>query len=332
MVSGNWLHAIVRSIDARGFDGREVALGAGVSRRALANPQERLAAPALNALWRAAVETTGDPAIGLSVWQHLTPATFGALAYGLFASTDLRSFFQRLCRYQRVLSDAIDVRLERDGDDYRWIVERRPPHGPADEGIDGFFAATVRSVRRVSSPDPVEAVLVSLRRPEPSDPSPYAEMFRAPIRFGAETDSLTYHRRDVERSLADGNGELAERNDHIVSDLLEALDEKPVAAKVRRALLDLLPEGPTEQEVARKLGMSKSSLHVALSREDTTYRGILNRTREDLARSYLSDGRCTIKEVAFLLGFSDASTFSRAFKRWMGESPLRYAARVRRRR
>jgi len=327
MASGNWLHAIVRTIDARGFDGREVALEAGVSRRALGNPEERLPATALNALWRAAVETTGDPAIGLSVWQHLTPATFGALAYGLFASTDLRSFFQRLCRYQRVLSDAIDVRFERNGDHYEWIVDRRPSDGPVDEGIDGFFAATVRSVRRVSSPDPIQATLVSLRRPEPLDPTPYTAMFCAPIRFGAATDSLTYHGRDVERRLVDGNSSLAEQNDQMVTDLLNALDEKPMVGRVRKTLLSVLPEGPTEQLVARKLGMSKSSLHVALSREGATYREILNQTREELARGYLEDGRCTIKEIAFLLGFSDATTFSRAFKRWTGEPPLRYAGR-----
>jgi AraC-like DNA-binding protein len=87
-----------------------------------------------------------------------------------------------------------------------------------------------------------------------------------------------------------------------------------------------LPDGPTEQGVARTLGMSRSTLHVALSREGATYRGLLNGTREELARGYLEAGRYTNKEIAFLLGFADATTFSRAFKRWTGATPMRYAA------
>jgi AraC-like DNA-binding protein len=78
--------------------------------------------------------------------------------------------------------------------------------------------------------------------------------------------------------------------------------------------------------IARKLGTSKSSLHVVLSREGVTYRDVLKGTREELARRYLEAGRYTIKEVAYLLGFSDATTFSRAFKRWTDTPPLRYTA------
>jgi len=61
-----------------------------------------------------------------------------------------------------------------------------------------------------------------------------------------------------------------------------------------------------------------------LAAERTSYRSIVDREREALARQHLEQGRYSIKELAFLLGFSDATTFTRAFQRWTGETPGRY--------
>ena len=71
--------------------------------------------------------------------------------------------------------------------------------------------------------------------------------------------------------------------------------------------------------------MSPRSLQLQLAQEGTSYKILLNRARQNLARSYLQQARYSIKEIAFLLGFSDAATFTRAFRRWTGESPRRFA-------
>ena len=63
-----------------------------------------------------------------------------------------------------------------------------------------------------------------------------------------------------------------------------------------------------------------------LAQEGTSYKALLNRARQNLASTYLQRGKYSIKEVAFLLGFSDAATFTRAFRRWTGQSPRRFAA------
>ena len=86
---GNWLHAILRALEARGLDGRAVALTAGVSERALGSPNERVPQPAMTALWRQAIAATGDPAFPLDVPRHVTVTTFGALTYACLASPDL---------------------------------------------------------------------------------------------------------------------------------------------------------------------------------------------------------------------------------------------------
>jgi AraC-like DNA-binding protein len=321
---GNWIHAIIRTLDARGVDGARIASEAGIAADVL-RAGERVPQSAATALWRRAVEVTGDPCFGLQVPRHVTVSTFGALAYALFASRDLRSAFDRLVRYQRLISDAVDVRVDADDERYAIVVDVVSPAGPPFEAIDAFFAVGVRMARGLmGGRHRVDPQRVQLRRPTPPDPEAFHRVFRAPIDFAAPRDVVEWARRDVELPLPDANLELAHQNDQVIARQMASLDRSTVAQRVHAALLDTMPDGPSEDGVARRLGMSTSTLQAALAREGTTYKAVLNTVREDLARRHLADRRYSVKEVAFLLGFADAATFSRAFKRWTGTSPKQY--------
>lgn len=323
---GNWIHAIIRALDARGFAGADLALAAGISPRTIRNPQERAPQPAVTALWRKAVEVTGDPCFGLQVPRHVTVSTFGALAYAVFASRDLRSGLGRVVRYQKMISNAVDVRLEEHADRYGFAIDVVSDDGPPHEAIDAFFAVTARIARGLTGGQrKVEPLRVCLRRSEPTPSDLYRRVFRAPVEFGAPRDVLEYAKHDFELPLPDADPALAQRTDELLTAEVAALERGTLTDRVRAVLLETMPDGPTEQSVARRLCMSTSTLQAGLAREATTYKTLLNATRDALARRHLTEGRYTIKEIAFLLGFADAATFSRAFKRWTGASPARFA-------
>ena len=87
-------------------------------------------------------------------------------------------------------------------------------------------------------------------------------------------------------------------------------------------IVQLLPSGKVDQDtVADRLHRSRSTLQRQLSGEGTSYRDILESTRQALAEKYLRDGDFSQAEIAFMVGFSDQSNFARAFKRWTGMSP-----------
>ena len=79
--------------------------------------------------------------------------------------------------------------------------------------------------------------------------------------------------------------------------------------------------------MASSLNLSVRSLQRKLSDENTNYKHLLDETRRELAMNYLGNSRLTINEITYLLGFSDPSNFTRAFRRWQGESPSNYRAR-----
>ena len=90
-------------------------------------------------------------------------------------------------------------------------------------------------------------------------------------------------------------------------------------------MIDLLPTGKANQQViAKRLNKSVSTLQRQLSAEGTTFREIQDGTRQTLAEEYVRDGKHSLAQIAYLLGFSDQSNFSRAFKRWSGATPSEF--------
>jgi AraC-like DNA-binding protein len=169
---------------------------------------------------------------------------------------------------------------------------------------------------------------VTFARPEPADPGPYRRVFRTAVRFDAPANALEYPRADLEDRLPAGNAELARGNDEVLVRYLARLESSRVSTRVQRALLEALPDGaPSKPAIARQLGMSARNLQRHLAGEGTSFKDLLNEARVDLARNYVDEGRLSVTEIAFVLGFADTSTFSRAFKRWTGMSPREYSCK-----
>ena len=109
---------------------------------------------------------------------------------------------------------------------------------------------------------------------------------------------------------------------------MNSLPKGDVAESVRRAIEQLLGSGEVSlSRIARDMATSPRSLQRRLAREETHFGAVVDQVRERLARRYLRDKERTTTEVALLLGFADLSSFSRAFKRWTGESPAAFRSR-----
>ena len=95
--------------------------------------------------------------------------------------------------------------------------------------------------------------------------------------------------------------------------------------RTRKYIIDLLPSGvPRQSLIARELNLSLRSLQRKLAQSGTSFSEVLNQVRNEMACHYLKSPRHQVITIAYLLGFSDPSNFSRAFKRWNGESPYHY--------
>ena len=124
------------------------------------------------------------------------------------------------------------------------------------------------------------------------------------------------------RPLEGANAELARINEGLAAQQLARLDQADLPARLRALLIERLPDGePTAAELAAALHLSLRSLQRKLAERGLRYENLLDDTRRELALAQLREARIALNEIAFLLGFSDASSFSRAFRRWTGLSP-----------
>ena len=318
----SWTRALCRQLDALDLDSHALCLEAGLDPQRMDEPNARYPLSAITRLWALAVQASGDPAIGLRVSRFVSPSTFHALGYALVASDNLREVFERIVRYQPVVNDALTLQLSRADD--RYMLSLTVPAGhsaPAFEAIDAFTAIYLRTCRSRLGRD-YAPLAVYLRRPEPADPAPWQKMFRAPVHFGAEQDRLEFNLVDFDSHLDDADPASAADNETQLKRSHAPLKPLTWERKVRTAIEAQLPEGePSAERVAQVLHLSLRSLQRHLADEGCRFDALLNECRENLALLHLRDPQCSLSEVGYLLGFADAGSFSRAFKRWTGMTP-----------
>ncbi len=299
---------------------QEMALNPGLMRKS----GGRYRIDNIDELWRKASEVIDDPCFGLKAAKVWHPSNFGALGYAMLASNTLRTSLERMVRYHGFLSDEDFMKLDETEEGLRLTLVLSHRNVDKSEQNDAALAVTL-SMCRVNYIEELAPVLVTLVHSKPSCSFKYFEYFQSPVLFEASTYSFTLPIEAVDKILPGSNPQLAELNDQVMIQYLANLDQDHITQKVKATIIDQLPSGSvTDETVARKLYMSSRKLQRQLQRAGTTFNALLNEIRQDLAQKYLREGDVNITEIAFLLGFSESSAFSRAFKRWMGVSPAKY--------
>ncbi len=263
-------------------------------------------------LWKECVRVTGDPAFGLVVGNNIRPTTFHALGFSWIASRSLLESLQRLCRYYDLLSNApYDFRLTAETD--AWFLHGASHGDPDPEAsrisMDALLIAILRLCQQASSAH-FHALSVHFAGPAPADIDTYIKAFGAPVYFGQDSNGLRFGREELEAPLPGDNLELAIANDRIAEEYISALNPDRVASEVRKLLVELLPSGDASQTaIAQQMNRSLSTLQRQLAGEGTNYKEIREQTRAELAEQYVREGRYTLSQIAYLLGFSDQSNF-----------------------
>ncbi len=319
-----WAVAVAQALDEIGLDSKGIFAEAGIDLVAARDPNMRFPAAKMTQVYDLAEKFSNDPAFGLSVARFIHPTSLHALGYSLFASRTLETFCRRIVRYFRLVTTNAINQFEETETDFRLIMM------PATDRTsfvpqDTWLATIMRFGRHIYRPD-FSPVRVGLRRPEPKrNKKVFIDFFQAPIEFGCDTNMLVFDKQEMQAQLPAANAELARQNDQVVLSLLARMDRDDIIAQVRASVVDLLPSGECSKEnIASRLNMSERTLQGRLSTKNTSYRDLLNETRKELAEQYISQGLRSFSEVAYLLGFSDISSFSRAFRNWTGLSPSIY--------
>ena len=315
-----------------GVDPVPIFAAADVDYREGYEPGGRIAHSRVRKIFDGAIAATGDPAIGLRAGWHAKPSDFYAFGHSWLASSTLVDALHRVCRYDKLICTSVaELELRRDGSNYV-ITESYPDvsRAPFREQIDAGLTSFLKMARIVADAD-VKPLRVAVTTGADAYPDAYRDALEAPVTFGHDATVVVFDRAVLEAPLAGAIPEVARATDRISEQYIESLDGQKVATQVRRMLVGLLPSGDADQDrVASDLNRSASKLQRQLQAEGVSYRQLLDDTRRSLAEEYLRERKHSHAQIAYLVGFSDQSNFSRAFKRWTGTSPRQFQERHRR--
>ncbi len=260
----------------------------------------------------------------LRLARGIAPRHFGIVGFAALASGTLAEALQRLERHHRAIYDVnlAQVRPCAEGLCIEWGVARGRPGALVDETA---IAALMQLTREFTG-RPVRALAVDFVNPRPGDMRPYEDFFGGPVRFGQPSTRVVLAASDLALPLRGADAALLALLDAQAERLLQevAAVTGPLAVW-RQALVGLIRSGRTQlADLADNLQMSPRSLQRRLADQGISFQALLGQTRQQLAEAYLRDASVELAEVALLLGYSEQSAFTRAFRQWTGQAPLQW--------
>jgi len=325
-----WARLTVTQLEARGLLAPELLRKAGIKPHLLNQPYARLPFRQHAALLDLAAKATENGCFGLELAaKEADPRDNGLLVYTALSSRNFGEALRVLGRYFHVLNEAVDVSVTSSPEEVTLDFHFYDP-GIAHprQAIEFGAANLIRSARFLTNTRlcPAEVKFCHLRNHEISK---FEKFFGCPVHFGRAHNSVRFEPRQLALPLASADPRLHGILTRYCNEIMAGREVRSpdLRHRVEKIVTRLLSRGEAETgSVAHELGISARTLARRLNELGVTFAGILDELRRDLALTYLRDANLGMSQIAFLLGYSELSAFSHAFKRWTGTTPGRWRA------
>lgn len=275
--------------------------------------------------WDAAVEISQDQNIGLHVGANIPPFRGQVIEYLFLSSPNFGEGLKRTIRYQALLTDAMSFNLAFPNQNIAMISGLEHPVRHYLECAIGILLTFFKYI----SDDAFTPIEIGLPFEHGTEAEEYFNIWGCSVRLGQQYGYIHFDSKLLDLPSAAHEPQLLKIHEHHAESQLELLNKHQLIEAIEKILASgLLESREFDQEVvAENLNCSSRSLRADLQLLNTTYEKVIAHYRERLARRLLSHTQETIDQIVYLTGFSEPSAFSRAFKRWTGETPTAYRQR-----
>lgn len=317
-------------LEWEGLDGRRLLEEQGVNIPDFEDRSRRIPLRANGLAWRIVTDRLSDPAIGVrAALRHFNPGDWQSLGLAILYSASLRQALERVTRYFDIVSDAAEVTLEETDDALVFAATTRDDSGTANWALLEFGLTSLLILLQEIMPEPLRPRRIDLLRPQEQASPQFETLFRCPVFFGCARERVYFDLALADIPLRGSNESLAVYQDSCSEQYLSTIKSGTTATRVRREITRLMVgRSPRLTDVAAALHISGRQLQRRLSREKTTFENVVTDIRRHLSVSYLADPRHSLSEIAFMLGYSSQSNFTRAFGHWFAMTPLEFRKRA----
>jgi AraC-like DNA-binding protein len=316
---------VIYGLTEMGLEWKPLFESCGIDPDLTADSEARVTAEVFDRFWLKAAELTGDPCFGLHVGERLRPLAVNVVGYLLMSSQTVQEGLERVMSYQRLVfgrdflalvgagSSAL-IRLEPVGED------------PLDEAAQTEFKAMIvlHFLDWITATE-FRASEVRFRHPPAGTQAEYERVLKCPVRFRCEHSELVVSQASLNHPSLHANPEIVRIHQEYAERHLAELEDESITRKLKTFLMSHLDQGLWQlPKVARSLYMSPRTLQRRLAEEGHSFSETLDSLRRDLCLHHLEKPGMALAEIAYIAGFSDTSAFTRAVRRWTGQTPLEY--------
>jgi AraC-like DNA-binding protein len=310
---------VLRAIESLGFDPAVALRSAEVEPDVFSHPDNLIDIVELGRVAVAAQHLTGRDEIGILAARLVEPGALGLVEHLMMEGPDLRTSLRNLVRFLHYHDRPALLSMSvLDGDVHLRYEIRDPGFAGANIIHDCSIGIAYRLVQALCGPlwSPT-AVLLSRR--EPRDPEPYRNFFNKRVQFSAAEDAVVFGEEWLDWKVGQPSSTLSNG---------PPIDGRHLPDIVRQKIATCLGrETVSGDSLAAELCLSRRTLDRRLAEDNTSWGELLDEVRFSRAQRLLSAGNAPLCDIAFALGYSDQTAFSRSFRRWSGVTPRdwRYA-------
>lgn len=326
-MAGPYLLPLLEAAGARGVSVRDLALAAGLRADALDPLPPALAADAYVRLLDAGAQLAGDPHFGLHVGECVKLGAYNVYGLILLSCRDFGQALQQTLRFEGLAHDLgrSALRVEDGLAEYGWhsAMPRASRHL-----VESVFAG-IQVFGSWLAGTRLPPAQVAFAHPAPSDCSEHRRIFGDQLSFGAGANCARFDAALLGWPVRNADigmyPVLQQHAEQLLQEKLRAQADGGVVAAVRAAIVRNLAQDRARLSlIAAEMGVTPRTLQRKLAEAGTSFQQVLDRTRHELAQDYLKQGKWSLAEIAFMLGYQEQSSFCHAFKEWTGVNPGAY--------
>lgn len=318
------LMGLIAILREHGIEPEPVLECFGLELRHFENPDAEQPFIAVSRFYKRCVELTGCEHLGLLVGKRADPSSLGIAGFMLRTAQDVDMALQALARHLD-LHDQGGVVTLNTIDEFTSLgyALHLPGVSTTDQIYDQSITIACNIMRSLCGEDwnPTE---VLLSRSKPRDTAPYKQVFRAPVRFNATESAIVFPTRWLKHKLPSKDPLLFVYLEQKAAELRKNKEMELIGQLHRFVRGTLITKACAAGEAAQHIGVHERTLNRRLRERGTSFRNEVNVVRYAMARSFLANSKATNAEIALALGYTDATTFIHAFKRWSGMSPSQW--------
>jgi AraC-like DNA-binding protein len=266
------------------------------------------------------------PGFSVRVGQQMKLEDYGVLGLSWKTCSWAGEIFDRCERYFKLLSNTYLFKVEKTSKISRVYLNREAHRRGVELSNQATLSAVVVVLQAMTESN-ITPVEVSFKHASPQKLDDYFNSFNCPILFNQPQNYIAYRTEDLEMRTA-------KADESINRFLLERVEEETkgielsankIVFDVENLIKDALPSGiPGIDQIGQLMGLSRRTLTRRLSENGLTFRDLIKKTQEEVSKDLLKNSTRSVAEIAFETGFSEQSSFSRAFKIWTNLSPVEY--------